>query len=180
MTTQAPTASNVAPVVHQSGDPTAPLAAEIRRRLALPAPEVTRTDEPRAPPLVTIADAPAAYRAAFARIRDYLLAGDCYQVNLARHFVARGRTDAWALYSQLHRLQPGCFSAYLGMPRGAVLSFSPERLLRVRDRIATSQPIKGTARRSDNPHRDEAARQERRPERSQPAPGRGAPRRARS
>ena len=108
----------------------------------------------------------ADYFAAFERAQHYIHAGDCYQVNLARHFAQRFRgasTDAaWALYRQLARSHPEPFAAFLGSPWGHIVSLSPERFLR-RARIAGSDqletcPIKGTARRGADPVADAAAR----------------------
>jgi para-aminobenzoate synthetase component I len=99
-----------------------------------------------------------AYRAAFDRIQHYLHAGDCYQVNLARHFqaacTATGPGAGWGLYLRLHGLQPGAFSAYIDTPEGEVLSFSPERLLHYRSERIQTCPIKGTAARHPNPVED--------------------------
>jgi para-aminobenzoate synthetase component I len=101
-----------------------------------------------------------AYREAFTRIQHYLHAGDCYQVNLARHYHAECLRAAphagWLLYRQLLARQPGAFAAYLDTPDAAILSFSPERLLRFkRERIETS-PIKGTASRGADDDEDRA------------------------
>jgi para-aminobenzoate synthetase component 1 len=98
----------------------------------------------------------AAYTAAFARVRDYIRAGDCYQVNLARRFSAPVAGDAWAGYRRLRVLSPAPCSAYLHTPDARILSTSPERFLLVRgDRVET-RPIKGTRPR----HADAAADRE--------------------
>lgn len=101
----------------------------------------------------TFAEAPEqeAYRAAFARVHDYLQRGDCYQVNLARRFRVGYRGDPWQAYCRLRALSPAPFGAYLSLPFAEVLSISPERfLLLEQDRVETS-PIKGTRpRRADS------------------------------
>ncbi len=105
------------------------------------------------------------YRQAFARIQQYLRAGDCYQVNLARHFSAPVQPHSpwasWQLYQQLVQVQPGAFAAYLDTPQGVIQSFSPERLLRVAhdqgQRRALTAPIKGTAARDADPALDRSA-----------------------
>jgi para-aminobenzoate synthetase component 1 len=102
----------------------------------------------------------AAYASAFTRVKDYLFAGDCYQVNLARHFSAPfigcSRDAAWTLYRRAVRLQGGPFSAFMETPEGAIVCLSPERLLRFTPREAVTMPIKGTAPRSADPVRDAA------------------------
>ncbi|MBA3397974.1 MAG: anthranilate synthase component I family protein [Deltaproteobacteria bacterium] len=80
------------------------------------------------------------------RIRDYLTAGDVYQVNLARRLVARqvAPGDALALYRALVEVAPAPYGALLEADGVTVISGSPERFLAmVGDRLET-RPIKGT------------------------------------
>jgi para-aminobenzoate synthetase component 1 len=95
-----------------------------------------------------------AYRQAFARVRNYIHAGDCYQVNLALRFAASCRGHPWPLYQALRTRNPAPFSAWLNFPFGQVLSSSPERFLSVRDGLVETRPIKGTRPRSDDPRED--------------------------
>jgi para-aminobenzoate synthetase component 1 len=99
----------------------------------------------------------AAYGAAFARVRDYILAGDCYQVNLAQRHSAPARGDPWAIYRVLRERMASPFSGYLECGGAAVLSFSPERFLHVVDGRVETRPIKGTARRAATPAADRRA-----------------------
>ncbi|HYM47725.1 MAG TPA: aminodeoxychorismate synthase component I, partial [Burkholderiaceae bacterium] len=85
-----------------------------------------------------------AYAIAFQRIREYIGAGDCYQVNLARRFSAPAAGDPWAGYRALRALSPAPHSAYLHTPGAQILSVSPERFLRVRGDEVQTRPIKGT------------------------------------
>jgi para-aminobenzoate synthetase component 1 len=85
------------------------------------------------------------------RILDYLVAGDAYQVCLARRLVAAVRApgDALAVYAALAEVAPAPYGALVELDGGAVVSGSPERFLaRVGDRIET-RPIKGTRPRGD-------------------------------
>jgi para-aminobenzoate synthetase component 1 len=84
------------------------------------------------------------YAAAFARVIDYIRAGDCYQVNLARRFSVAVTGDPWAGYRRLRSLSPAPFSAYLNTPEAQILSVSPERFLHVRGDTVETRPIKGT------------------------------------
>ncbi len=80
------------------------------------------------------------------RIRDYLAAGDVYQVNLARRLVARvvAPGDALALYAALAEVAPAPYGALLEADGVTVISGSPERFLAgAGDRVET-RPIKGT------------------------------------
>ena len=95
-----------------------------------------------------------AYTDAFRRVQDYIVAGDCYQVNLACRFSVAAEGDAWTAYALLRQLNPAPFSAYLCLPDARVLSSSPERFLRVRDGAVETHPIKGTAPRGATPAED--------------------------
>lgn len=97
---------------------------------------------------------PAHYLDAVARIRDYLIAGDCYQVNLAQRFAAPATGDPWTAYRRLRALNAAPFSAYLRTPECHVLCSSPERFLSVRDGLVETRPIKGTRPRSPDPAED--------------------------
>ena len=97
---------------------------------------------------------PQAYARAFSRVRDYIHAGDCYQVNLALRFSASFRGSPWPLYQSLRSRNPAPFSAWLNFPFGQVLSSSPERFLEVRDGWVETRPIKGTRARSEESLRD--------------------------
>ncbi len=95
------------------------------------------------------------YAEAFGAIADYLLAGDCYQVNLARHFTAPYEGDPFTAYKLLRSIAGAPFSAYLTQAEGAVLCVSPERFLSLKSRRVETRPIKGTRPRAlDDPERD--------------------------
>jgi para-aminobenzoate synthetase component 1 len=84
------------------------------------------------------------YAAAFARVQDYLQAGDCYQINLAQRFSAAAAGDAAEAYLALRRRNPAPYSALLNVSQGQILCVSPERFLRARDGHVETRPIKGT------------------------------------
>lgn len=96
----------------------------------------------------------AEYQDAFSRLKDYIIAGDCYQANLAQSFSTEYEGSALTAYLQLRHLSSSPFSAYIGLPDAAVLSFSPERFLSVRQNRVLTQPIKGTRRRDPDPALD--------------------------
>jgi para-aminobenzoate synthetase component 1 len=98
------------------------------------------------------------YRHTYARVQDYLRAGDCYQVNLAQRFCARADGDAFTLYKALRRENPAPFAAWLNFPFAQILSASPERFLRVQEGRVETRPIKGTRPRMTDPDADEAQR----------------------
>jgi para-aminobenzoate synthetase component 1 len=102
----------------------------------------------------------AAYAKAFARVKEHIRVGDCYQVNLTQRFTARAEGDAWHAYLKLREINPAPFAAYLDLPEGKIVCSSPERFLKVtRGRVET-KPIKGTRPRSTDPKRDRALAEE--------------------
>lgn len=100
------------------------------------------------------------YARAFAAVQDYICAGDCYQVNLARRFSAEASGDPWPGYCQLRARSPAPFGAYLNLPFGQILSNSPERFMRVQDGRVMTSPIKGSRPRHAEPELDAASLRE--------------------
>ncbi len=98
-----------------------------------------------------------AYRRGFARVQDYLAAGDCYQVNLARQLRTSARIDPFALHRRIARRSPAAYGAVIDPGDGwAIVSVSPERFLHRdagSDRVET-RPIKGTRRRTGRADED--------------------------
>lgn len=96
-----------------------------------------------------------------ARIKGYIQSGDCYQVNYSQRFSGAYSGDPWTAYKRLRKIMPAPFSAFYqhddrkSPHDNAILSFSPERFVRVLDRRVTTEPIKGTARRSSDRAQDE-------------------------
>lgn len=90
------------------------------------------------------------YHQAFNRVRDYIVEGDCYQVNLTNQFATPVRGDAWKTYQYLRQISPAPYGAYLNLPFATVLSNSPESFIQCRDRKVTTSPIKGTRPRVKN------------------------------
>lgn len=85
------------------------------------------------------------YRQAIEQIHAYIQAGDCYQVNFAQRFRASYSGDPWTAYQALRLACPTPFAGYLGLPAGdAILSLSPERFVKVSQRLVETRPIKGT------------------------------------
>jgi para-aminobenzoate synthetase component 1 len=94
------------------------------------------------------------YLAAIARIKRYILDGDCYQVNFAQRFAVSAEGDTWQAYKVLRELNAAPFAAYLNTPDCKVLSSSPERFLQLRHAEVETKPIKGTAPRGGDPMED--------------------------
>jgi len=96
------------------------------------------------------------------RIRDYIAAGDVYQVNLAQRFQAPFTGSPLALYRRLRARNPAPFGAYLDYDGMVIASISPERFLRIDagSRDVEARPIKGTRPRGLTPAKDAALARE--------------------
>ena len=94
------------------------------------------------------------YRTAVRTVKDYLAAGDVYQVNLSQRFQTETELDAWALYRHLSKVSPAPFASYLGFPDAAVISSSPEQFLKLDGDLVTTRPMKGTRPRGSTPTED--------------------------
>ncbi len=90
----------------------------------------------------------ASYDRKFQQVQDYLLSGDCYQINLAQRFHAQYQGNEFLAYCALRETNQAPFSAFLRFDDAAILSISPERFLQKRGNKVQSKPIKGTKPRS--------------------------------
>ncbi|MDP5190932.1 aminodeoxychorismate synthase component I [Rheinheimera baltica] len=98
----------------------------------------------------------AGYVQRFNQVQQYLLSGDCYQINLTQRFSACYQGDEWQAYLQLRDKNAAPFSAFIRLPQGAVLSISPERFLQLQGSQVETKPIKGTRPRGTCPQTDAA------------------------
>jgi len=98
------------------------------------------------------------YQAAYARAADYIRAGDIYQVNLAHRLEGTTRASGRDLFCLLSRTSQANFQAYIEGDDFEVLSFSPERFIRVKEQVITTSPIKGTRPRDATASEDKALR----------------------
>ena len=91
-----------------------------------------------------------------AKAKDYITAGDIFQVVLSQRFEANFTLPPFALYRSLRRVNPSPFLYYLDFDQFAVIGSSPEILVRVRDGKVSIRPIAGTRRRGETPSEDRA------------------------
>lgn len=96
------------------------------------------------------------YKAMVARAKDYILAGDIFQVVLAQRFTCPFELPPLALYRSLRRVNPSPFLYFLDLPGFAIVGSSPEILVRVRDGEVTIRPIAGTRPRGSDRQEDAA------------------------
>ncbi|MFH0270874.1 aminodeoxychorismate synthase component I [Vibrio jasicida] len=102
----------------------------------------------------------ASYASRFDRVQEYLLSGDCYQINLAQRFNAPYQGSEWQAYLKLEAANQAPFSAFIRMPKSTLLSISPERFLELKDNVIETKPIKGTRPRGVDTVQDQANAQD--------------------
>ncbi len=97
------------------------------------------------------------YVKAIKRVKEYIAAGDVYQVNIAQRFSVKRALEGYQLFRRLQRANPAPFAAYLAGEGFAVVSSSPERFLHYNAStgIIHTRPIKGTRPRGATPADDE-------------------------
>ena len=128
---------------------------EALRRLAAPVPAgAAQPDlpEPVQQPVMAAED----YKAMVLRAKDYIEAGDIFQVVLAQRFTCEFTLPPLALYRALRRVNPSPFLYFIDLPGFALVGSSPEILVRVRDGEVTIRPIAGTRPRGKTPAEDKA------------------------
>jgi anthranilate synthase component 1 len=97
---------------------------------------------------------PAEYMAMVKRAKEYIGAGDIFQVVLSQRFEAPFPLPAFSLYRALRRLNPSPFLYFLDYDGFSIVGSSPEILVRVRDGDVTIRPIAGTRPRGATPEED--------------------------
>ncbi|GEO80678.1 anthranilate synthase component I [Pararhodospirillum oryzae] len=108
------------------------------------------------PPALTPCMAPEAYMAMVEAAKEYILAGDIFQVVLSQRFTLPFRLPPFALYRSLRRTNPSPFMFYIDFEDFHLVGASPEILVRVRDGEVTIRPIAGTRPRGATPDEDRA------------------------
>ncbi|MBN2829668.1 MAG: anthranilate synthase component I family protein [Candidatus Cloacimonetes bacterium] len=79
------------------------------------------------------------------QIRDYVLDGEVYEVNLSQQYRAGFNGNPFTLFKNLYRKNPAPFSAFINLPNVKILSISPEQFIKGDGLQVETRPIKGTA-----------------------------------
>jgi anthranilate synthase component 1 len=98
--------------------------------------------------------------AAVERAKEYIAAGDCFQVVPSQRFQAPFALPPFALYRALRRLNPAPFLFHFDFGGFAAVGASPEILVRLRHGTVTVRPLAGTRRRGATPEEDLALERE--------------------
>jgi anthranilate synthase component 1 len=100
--------------------------------------------------------APEAYMESVRRAKEYILAGDAFQIVLSQRFTFPVKTDPLRIYEALRVANPSPYMYYLDFGGLNVLGSSPEILVKVLDRQVTIRPLAGTRRRGKDEAEDQA------------------------
>jgi anthranilate synthase component 1 len=125
--------------------------ADLHRPLAHDAPRA-----PRGPMDFTTPVSRADYAEVVAKAKDYIAAGDIFQVVASHRFRAPFDLPPFALYRSLRRTNPSPFLFFLNLDGFNLVGSSPEILVRLRDGKITIRPIAGTRPRGATPEEDAA------------------------
>jgi anthranilate synthase component 1 len=90
------------------------------------------------------------------KAKEYVRAGDIFQVVPSQRFSAKFERSPFAFYRALRRLNPSPFMFYVNFGDFQVSGSSPEILVRLRDGVVTVRPIAGTLPRGKTPEADRA------------------------
>jgi len=86
-----------------------------------------------------------AYEHAISRIKNYIEAGDTYQVNFTVRLRSPFRGDPWSCFIELARAQDASYSAFVNTKEWIICSASPELFFQFDGDALVSRPMKGTA-----------------------------------
>jgi anthranilate synthase component 1 len=86
--------------------------------------------------------------------KEYIAAGDIYQVVLSQRFEAEITADPFTVYRALRHVNPSPYMYFLRMGKVSIVGSSPEMLVRVEGRMAQTHPIAGTRPRGRNDEED--------------------------
>lgn len=95
-----------------------------------------------------------AYLKMVTQAKEYISAGDIYQINLSQQLSIPITGDAFTLFQRLQETHPAPFASFMDFKGFQVVSNTPERLLRLTNRLLETEPIKGTRPRGKDPAQD--------------------------
>jgi anthranilate synthase component 1 len=90
------------------------------------------------------------------RAKEYIVAGDVFQVVPSQQFQRKSSVDPLTLYRVLRALNPSPYMYLLDSGDHQIVGASPEMLMRVHDGVVSTRPIAGTRPRGENDEEDQA------------------------
>jgi anthranilate synthase component I len=129
------------------------LRREVIRALRGAVPEIARGGRYSPPVASTSKDQ---HLAGIQRVKEYIAAGDVYQLVLSCRFAGRHELDPFQAYRALRLINPSPYMYYCALGDVTVVGSSPEALVKLKGGHAELRPIAGTLPRSDDPQVDAA------------------------
>jgi anthranilate synthase component I len=126
--------------------------ADVRERLAAPIPRAAAGV--REPPVFTSNIGSDGFAAAVEKAKEYIRAGDIYQVVPSQRWSADAPVDAFSIYRGLRTINPSPYMYFLDFEDFELAGASPESLVKVSGRQAAQRPIAGTRPRADTAEED--------------------------
>ena len=126
----------------------------MRKLLGQPLPANSIDIRPKGEPVSNVAR--ETFEAAVERCKEYINAGDIFQVVLSQRFTVAVEADPFDLYRILRVVNPSPYMYFLRQGDASVVGASPEMLVRVEDGKVEVRPIAGTCRRGENDAEDQA------------------------
>ncbi len=126
--------------------------ADVRERLAAPVPRAGT--EIREPPRYESNLGDKGYARAVDRVKEYIRAGDAYQVVPSQRWSADAPVEAFSIYRGLRTINPSPYMYFLDFEDFEIAGASPESLVKVTGRRAEQRPIAGTRPRADTAQGD--------------------------
>lgn len=133
---------------------------QITQILHQPAPPKTSSGNVAVPPVFTPHVSREAYNQRIAKAKEYIFAGDIFQVVPSQRFSAPFTLPPFALYRSLRHLNPSPFLFFLDFKDFQLVGSSPEIMVRLRDGIVTIRPLAGTRKRGKDKAEDAALSKE--------------------
>jgi len=132
---------------------------ELLTRLRGPLPAIPRGGPPDLTPAVDRSrpnTSPERYRAFVERAKEYIAAGDIFQVVLSQRVDLPTPAHPFTIYRALRTVNPSPYMFYLDFGDHQIVGASPELLVRLEDGVVTNHPIAGTRPRGQTPEADDA------------------------
>jgi len=100
------------------------------------------------------------YQKAVEKCKQYILAGDAFQIVVSQRFELKTKVDPFDMYRALRIVNPSPYMFYLQFGAGMLIGSSPEILCCVRDGVVTNRPLAGTRKRGRDKAEDQALEQQ--------------------
>ncbi|MBI5389171.1 anthranilate synthase component I family protein [Candidatus Woesearchaeota archaeon] len=134
--------------------------AAMKKKIAQYIPIPPKQNSSKTPAVFSSNFTKEAYLAAVQKVKNYVHQGDTFQVNLSQRFSTSTPKSPLEIYAKLSSINPAPFAGLLLLDGFAIISSSPERLVRLENGTASTRPMGGTRKRGNTQKQDAALEQE--------------------